>query len=62
MTIEKPSVSSTYGFPGGGGTWAEAGVVQAGFLGGVKARVALALALGCGLDEAGIRALFDAEG
>ena len=52
-------VSSTYGFPGGGGTWAEAGIIGAGFLGGPKARVALALALGCGLDTDELRALFD---
>ena len=54
-------VSRTYGFPGGGGRWAEAGIAQAGFLGGVKARVALALALACGLDQAAIRELFEAE-
>lgn len=51
-------VSSTYGFPGGGGTWAAAGAIPAGFLGGPKGRVALALGLGSGLDEAGLYTLF----
>jgi L-asparaginase len=51
-------VSPTYGFPGGGGTWAEAGVIQAGFLGGPKARVALALGIACGLDDRELRVLF----
>jgi L-asparaginase len=52
-------VSSTYGFPGGGGNWARAGIIQAGYLGGPKARVALALAIGCGLDRPALRALFE---
>jgi L-asparaginase len=51
-------VSATYGFPGGGGTWHAAGAIPAGFLGGPKARVALALGLASGLDEPSIRQLF----
>jgi L-asparaginase len=52
-------VSSTYGFPGGGGTWAAAGVIQAGFLGGPKARMALMLALASGLESEEIGQLFE---
>lgn len=47
-----------YAFPGGGATWARAGAIFAGFLGGPKARIALALGLGAGLGDAGLRALF----
>lgn len=50
-------VSSGYAFPGGGATWARAGAIFAGHLTGPKARVALALGLGAGLDEAGLRRL-----
>lgn len=50
-----------YGFPGGGVSWERAGAIFAGYLGGPKARVALALALGAGLDDQALRALF-AEG
>ena len=35
-----------------------AGAIPAGFLGGPKARIALALGLGAGLDHAGLRHLF----
>ena len=38
--------------------WVQAGAILAGYLGGPKARVALALGIGAGLDEAGLRALF----
>jgi len=56
-------VSGGYGFPGGGARWLEAGAIQAGMLSGPKARVALALGLGAGLDDAGLRRLFaDAGG
>lgn len=60
LTTRSPSgrASAGYGFPGGGATWVRAGAILAGYLGGPKARVALALALGAGLDEAGLRALF----
>ena len=60
LTTRSPSgrPSAGYGFPGGGGTWVRAGAILAGYLGGPKARIALALGLGAGLDEAGLRALF----
>jgi L-asparaginase len=51
-------VAPAYGFPGGGATWIRAGAIPAGFLGGPKARIALALGLGVGLDGAGLRAFF----
>jgi L-asparaginase len=47
-----------YGFPGGGVSWERAGAIFAGYLGGPKARIALALGLGAGLDDAGLRSLF----
>ena len=50
--------SAGYGFPGGGAQWIAAGAIPAGFLGGPKARIALALGLGAGLDDAGLRRLF----
>jgi L-asparaginase len=50
--------SADYAFPGGGATWVRAGAILAGYLGGPKARVALALGLGAGLDRAGLEALF----
>ena len=40
-----------YAFPGGGATWLKAGAMLAGYLGGPKARVALALGIGAGLDH-----------
>lgn len=46
-----------YGFPGGGQTWFRAGAIPGGRLGGPKARVALSLGLGAGLDEDRLRAL-----
>ena len=50
-------VGPYYGFPGGGASWAQAGAIMAGTLSGPKARVALALGLGAGLDRDGLRAL-----
>ncbi|MGZ3632008.1 MAG: asparaginase [Candidatus Limnocylindrales bacterium] len=50
-------VRPAYGFPGGSLTWARAGALLAGTLSGPKARIALALGLGAGLDEPGLRAL-----
>ena len=50
--------SAAYAFPGGGATWVRAGAILAGYLGGPKARVALALGLGAGLDRAGLERLF----
>lgn len=49
--------SDAYAFPGGGATWVRAGALLAGHLGGPKARVALALGLGAGLDRDGLAAL-----
>lgn len=40
-----------YAFPGGGATWQRAGALFAGHLTGPKARIALALGLGAGLDR-----------
>jgi L-asparaginase len=49
--------SSAYAFPGGGATWVRAGAMLAGYLGGPKARVALALGIGAGLDHRGLTGL-----
>ena len=46
-----------YAFPGGGATWLRAGAILAGHLTGPKARIALALGIGAGLDNAGLAAL-----
>lgn len=46
-----------YAFPGGGATWVKAGAMLAGYLGGPKARVALALGIGAGLDHQGLAGL-----
>jgi L-asparaginase len=54
-------VSPGYGFPGGGATWAAAGAILAGTLSAPKARVALALGLGGGLDRARLRALIGGD-
>ena len=43
--------STDYAFPGGGATWVQAGAMLAGYLGGPKARVALALGIGAGLER-----------
>lgn len=51
-------VAPDYGFPGGGARWIAAGAIPAGFLTPIKARIALGLGLGAGLDDAGLRALF----
>ena len=48
-----------YGGPGGGRTLHDLGVVDGGWLSGPKARIALSLALGAGMNAAAIRALFD---
>lgn len=50
-------VTAGYAFPGGGATWRQAGAITAGTLGPTKARLALALGLGCGLDADGLRGL-----
>ncbi len=51
------AASAAYAFPGGGATWVRAGALLAGHLSGPKARIALALGLGAGLDRAGLAAL-----
>jgi L-asparaginase len=51
------AVSTAYAFPGGGGTWVRAGAIPSGTLCAIKARVALALALGAGLSRDEIAAL-----
>jgi L-asparaginase len=53
------AVGTSYGFPGGGATWARAGAIMAGTLSGPKARIALMLGLAAGLDEAGLRGLIE---
>ena len=52
-------VGPFYGFPGGGRSWQDAGAIMAGTLSGPKARMALALGIGAGLDQASLVALFD---
>ena len=47
-------VGPFYGFPGAGAQWIRAGALPAGYLGGPKARVALALGIGAGLDHDGL--------
>lgn len=51
------AATADYAFPGGGATWIRAGAIPAGHLTGPKARIALALGLGAGLDRAGLAAL-----
>ena len=51
------AVSTAYAFPGGGATWIRAGAIRAGTLCAIKARVALALGLGAGLDGDDLAAL-----
>lgn len=51
------AASAAYAFPGGGATWVRAGAMLAGHLSGPKARIALALGLGAGLDGVGLAAL-----
>ena len=46
-----------YAFPGGGAMWIKAGAIPAGHLTGPKARIALALGIGAGLDHDGLVAL-----
>jgi L-asparaginase len=51
------AVSTAYAFPGGGATWVRRGAIVAGTLCAIKARVALALALGGDLGPADVAAL-----
>ena len=59
LTTRCPTGAPTdaYAFPGGGATWVAAGAFLAGHLGGPKARIAMALGLGAGLDGSGLAAL-----
>jgi L-asparaginase len=59
MTTRCPAGAATdaYAFPGGGATWVRAGAFLAGHLGGPKARIAMALGLGAGLDREGLAEL-----
>jgi L-asparaginase len=59
LTTRSPSgaASADYAFPGGGATWVRAGAMLTGHLGGPKARVALALGIGAGLDHQALAAL-----
>ena len=50
-----------YAFPGGGATWVRAGALLPGHLTGPKARIALALGIGAGLDRAALGALLAGE-
>lgn len=56
------SVGPFYAFPGGGATWARAGIAMAGDLTPVQARVALALGLGAGLSGEALRELLVGPG
>jgi len=51
------AAGTAYAFPGGGATWRRAGALLAGHLSGPKARIALALGLGAGLDPAALAKL-----
>ncbi len=51
------AAGTDYAFPGGGAAWVRAGALLPGHLTGPKARVALALGLGAGLDGPGLQAL-----
>jgi L-asparaginase len=59
LTTRSPSGEATaaYAFPGGGATWVKAGAVLTGHLGGPKARIALALGIGAGLERDALAAL-----
>ncbi len=52
-------VTTGYGFPGGGATWARAGAILAGHLTGPKARIVLSLGLAAGLGRTELAALLD---
>jgi L-asparaginase len=51
------AVSTAYAFPGGGATWARAGAITVGTLCAIKARVALSLGLGAGIERRGLTTL-----
>lgn len=56
------AASTGYAFPGGGAMWARAGAILPGSLTGPKARVALALGLGAGLNRVPLEALLNGPG
>jgi len=56
------AVGPLYGFPGGGRSWQDAGAIMADTLSGPKARVALALGIGAGLDREGLGRLLGEGG
>ena len=62
LTTRSPSgqVIPGYAFPGGSSEWWEAGVIFAGTLAGLKARVLVALGVGAGLDVLGLGLLCEA--
>jgi L-asparaginase len=64
LTTRCPSGSAgtAYAFPGGGATWVRAGAMLTGTLGGPKARIALALGLGAGLQHDALAALLAGTG
>jgi L-asparaginase len=51
------AVRAEYAFPGGGAEWARSGAIMAGHLAPLKARIALALGLGAGMDLEALRTL-----
>jgi L-asparaginase len=51
------AAADAYAFPGGGATWVRAGAFLTGHIGGPKARIAMALGLGAGLDRDGLAGL-----
>jgi L-asparaginase len=51
------AAGTEYAFPGGGATWQRAGAILAGHLTGPKARIALALGIGAGLEGAALAEL-----
>jgi L-asparaginase len=51
------AVGTAYAFPGAGTSWVRAGAIPVGTLCAIKARVALALGLGAGLERDGLAAL-----
>jgi L-asparaginase len=51
------AASDAYAFPGGGATWVRAGAILTGHLSGPKARIALAVGLGAGMDHAALAGL-----
>ena len=56
---QRGRVSHTYGYPGGGRRLFELGAIFAGSRRPQQARIDLMLGLGAGLDQAGLRELFD---